>query len=102
MSLLLRRVWHEGDLCDMLIVGNRFAEIAPAGTLTAATDAEEPQETGGPTGPVEVIDAGARLAIVPPFYNGHTHAAMTLLRGSPKTRRWATGSTTTSGPRRPN
>lgn len=81
MSLLLRRVWHEGDLCDMLIVGNRFAEIAPAGTLTAATDAEEPQETGGPTGPVEVIDAGARLAIVPPFYNGHTHAAMTLLRG---------------------
>jgi 5-methylthioadenosine/S-adenosylhomocysteine deaminase len=49
---------------DILIVDGRFASLsAPAGT--------EADETIDATG----------TAILPPFYNTHTHAAMSLLRG---------------------
>lgn len=63
--LLLRRVVVEGRVCDVRIEGGRFARIAP--TL--------------PTEGAEVFDGGGRLALLPAFYNAHTHAAMTLLRG---------------------
>lgn len=63
-SLLLREVVHQNHPTNILIEGNRFKSLnAPADT---------PANT--------VIDCKG-LAILPPFYNAHTHAAMTLLRG---------------------
>lgn len=50
---------------DILIEGSRFARIGD--NLPAGDDAE-------------VVDC-SRFAVLPAFYNGHTHAAMTLLRG---------------------
>ena len=56
-----------GDrVVDVLIAGNRFARIGEV----------PPEESFG----AEVVDC-SRFAIFPAFYNGHTHAAMTLLRG---------------------
>ena len=56
-----------GDrVVDVLIAGNRFARIGEV----------PPEESLG----AEVVDC-SRFAIFPAFYNGHTHAAMTLLRG---------------------
>ena len=55
-----------GKVVDVLIAGNRFARIG----------AVSPEEALG----AEVVDC-SRFAIFPAFYNGHTHAAMTLLRG---------------------
>ncbi len=49
---------------DVLIEGDVFTRISPA------IDAE-----------AELTIDGGNKAILPPFYNGHTHAAMTLLRG---------------------
>lgn len=63
-TLLVRNVRLDGSLTDVLIDGNRFRRIAPGIREEAA----------------RVID-GRGKAIVPPFYNTHTHAAMTLLRG---------------------
>lgn len=63
-TLLIRDVVHNGEVTDVLIAGNRFEAIGKS-----ATEADE------------VIDCRGRMAIVPPFYNSHTHAAMTLLRG---------------------
>lgn len=51
---------------DVLIEGNRFSKIAEPG-LDAPAGAE-------------VVDC-SRFAVFPAFYNGHTHAAMSLLRG---------------------
>lgn len=63
-NLLLKNVLLDGKTTDILIEDYRFKSLqAPAGT---AAD--------------EVIDA-AGMAILPPFYNTHTHAAMSLLRG---------------------
>lgn len=56
-----------GDrVVDVLIAGNRFARIGEV----------PPEESLG----AEVVDC-SNFAIFPAFYNGHTHAAMTLLRG---------------------
>ena len=63
-NLLIRNVTLDGGVCDIFINGNRIERIAP-GIQTAAG---------------YVID-GTGKAAVPPFYNTHTHAAMTLLRG---------------------
>lgn len=52
---------------DILIDHGRFARIA---------DALAPQELEN----AEVLDCSS-FAVMPAFYNGHTHAAMTLLRG---------------------
>ena len=52
---------------DILIEGNRFARIC---------ESLAPQDLDG----AEVVDC-SRFAVLPAFYNGHTHAAMTLLRG---------------------
>ncbi len=62
--LLIRQVLHEGRETDVLIEAHRFARIAPGIEAPGA----------------EVID-GRGQAILPPFYNAHGHAAMTLFRG---------------------
>lgn len=63
-TLLIKNVLHEGTKKNILVEGNRFKAIgAPEGT-----PADEVLEADG-------------MAIVPPFYNTHNHAAMTLLRG---------------------
>ncbi|MDR1759585.1 MAG: amidohydrolase [Fibrobacter sp.] len=63
--VLLKSVLHRREVSDILIRGNRFEKIAPHIEAPAGT---------------RVSDCSGK-AIVPPFYNGHTHAAMTLLRG---------------------
>lgn len=69
-KILLKSVVLPGQGCgkvvDVLIAGNRFARIGVV----------PPEESLG----AEVVDC-SRFAIFPAFYNGHTHAAMTLLRG---------------------
>ena len=63
-SLLIKDVWWEGRTVDVLIEDGRFRRIpAPPGTVAG-----------------RVVDASG-LALLPPFYNTHTHAAMSLLRG---------------------
>lgn len=52
---------------DVLIDGNVFSKIV---------DVSTPEMSNG----AEIIDC-KNLALVPAFYNGHTHAAMSLLRG---------------------
>lgn len=63
-TLLINNVLLNGKRQNVLIEGNRFKQITSEVIPTAD----------------EIID-GSRFAIVPPFYNGHCHAAMTLLRG---------------------
>ena len=63
-TLLLKNVWFDGAVTHVLIEGNRFKKIGAA--------AETPAD--------EVLDAEG-MALLPPFYNMHTHAAMSLLRG---------------------
>ena len=63
-TLLIQRVRLDGAETDILIEGNRIARIAPEIA----------------PGTARVIDGSGKAAI-PPFYNTHTHAAMTLLRG---------------------
>ncbi len=64
MSILIKNGTVNGKPNDVLIVGNRIAKIATAINTPAH----------------QVIDAGNK-AILPGLCNGHTHAAMTLLRG---------------------
>ncbi len=66
MNTLLKNVLHDSRQCDILIEGNKFKTIAAANTIAAAD--------------AKVVDCTG-LAVLPPFYNAHTHAAMTLLRG---------------------
>jgi 5-methylthioadenosine/S-adenosylhomocysteine deaminase len=63
--LLIKDVILNADRTDVVIAGNRFEAIGPQTTVECD----------------EVIACDGRMAIVPPFYNAHTHAAMTLLRG---------------------
>jgi len=63
-QILIQNVLLKGQRTDVLIEGNCFKTIRPG---IAADDAA-------------VID-GTQFAVIPPFYNTHTHAAMTLLRG---------------------
>ena len=64
MSILIKNVSLDGKNTDIAIRGNRIAEIAPG--IAGSFD--------------QVID-GSHYAALPPFYNTHCHAAMTLLRG---------------------
>lgn len=66
--IVIKNICLDGRQVDILIEGNRFSRIYPAGTLEA------------PENCPQVID-GSHLAITPAFYNTHTHAAMTLMRG---------------------
>ncbi|MFW5730505.1 MAG: amidohydrolase [Desulfonatronovibrionaceae bacterium] len=64
MSILIKKVRLEDRIVDVLIQGSRIASIQPE--ITTPAD--------------QTID-GTDKAIFPSFINGHTHAAMTLLRG---------------------
>ena len=64
-KLMLKNVVLNGQLTDAAISGKRFEKIAPG---------LDPQG-------YEVIDGSGKLALLPPFYNTHNHAAMSLLRG---------------------
>ncbi len=66
-NILLKSVLFKGSKRDILIQGNKFAKI---GERLSADDYPN----------AEVVDC-ENFAIVPAFYNGHCHAAMTLLRG---------------------
>ncbi|MBR3065365.1 MAG: amidohydrolase [Bacteroidales bacterium] len=63
-SLLIRHTRYGDKTTDILVVDGRFASLS----ASAGTEADE------------TIDATG-TAILPPFYNTHTHAAMSLLRG---------------------
>ena len=63
-DILIRNVLLDRKQVNVLVAGNRFR------SLSAPADAPARQ----------VIEADG-LAILPPFYNTHTHAAMSLLRG---------------------
>ena len=65
VDLLIKNVIIDKKICDVAITGKIFSQIGENLEVSAA----------------KVIDAGARYAITPPFYNTHTHHAMTLLRG---------------------
>ena len=63
-TLLIRNAWLDGRTTDVLISDGRFRSLtAPSGTQAD-----------------KVVEA-AGMALLPPFYNTHTHAAMSLLRG---------------------
>lgn len=64
---ILQSVLFQGKIQDILISGKKFAKV---GRPLTARDYDK----------ADVVNCKG-LAIVPPFYNGHTHAAMTLLRG---------------------
>ena len=65
-SILLRNIVLNGSTVNIRIEGNRFRNISQ--NLPA-----EPAD--------ETLDAHGQMAILPAFYNAHTHAAMSLLRG---------------------
>lgn len=67
MDLLIRNVLCRGRRVDVAIAAGRYAAIEPAGALRGCSAETE-------------ID-GTRFLLRPPFYNTHTHQAMTLLRG---------------------
>ncbi len=64
MSVLLQNVTHNNQITDILIEGSRFARIFP--NQTPAAD--------------QIIDCRGK-AILPAFYNTHSHAGMSLFRG---------------------
>lgn len=66
-KILLKSVTCNGSVTDIYIEGNRFKKI---------TSNIPPEETEG----AEIVDC-RYYAIFPAFYNTHTHAAMTYLRG---------------------
>ena len=63
--VLLKNIILDGRCQDVLLVGNRFDRFAER--------IDEPAE--------QIIDGAGELALLPPFHNLHSHAAMTLLRG---------------------
>ena len=66
-SVLTQNAGEKPVRKDVLIDGNRFVKIY---------DKVSPEEAGN----AEVVDC-KNFALLPAFYNGHTHAAMSLLRG---------------------
>lgn len=66
-KIVLKSVMVDGQVRDVLISGKRFFKVKKPLTPRDYDKAE-------------VVDC-AGLALLPPFYNGHCHAAMTLLRG---------------------
>lgn len=64
---VLKSVFFEGEKRDILIVDKLFEKVRTP---------LEPADYEG----AEIVDC-SHFAIMPAFYNGHTHAAMTLLRG---------------------
>lgn len=64
MSILIKNVSHNRQLCDLRIDGNKITNIAPQ-----------------ISGEADVIVDGRNKAVLPAFYNLHTHASMSLLKG---------------------
>ena len=87
MTLLIKNAVVDGKCTDISVTGNKITAIAPG-----LPDA----------GAEKIIDCGGHLAATVPFYNTHTHSAMTLLRGMRTTCPFSPGSTNTSGPPKPN
>jgi len=69
MSILIKNVLVDGKEKNIYIEGNAIAAI---------NDASSGEET---VGEAEFVIDGKRKAAIPSLFNGHTHAAMTLLRG---------------------
>lgn len=67
IDILIRNVGFHGRRIDLAIRGGRFVALEAAGTLKDTPAAQ-------------TID-GTPFFVRPPFYNTHTHQAMTLLRG---------------------
>ncbi len=67
-DLVILNVLHRGNRVDVAIQGSIFAAVEPAGTLIQASS--------------KMRWDGANYLIRPPFYNTHTHQAMTLFRGT--------------------
>ncbi|MBE6389793.1 MAG: amidohydrolase [Lentisphaerae bacterium] len=65
MKTLLKNVILDGCSTSILIESGIISRIAPGITIPDA----------------EIFDGCSQLAVLPPFYNAHNHAAMTLLRG---------------------
>jgi len=65
MTILIKNVLVEGKEKNIYIEGNEIAAISEAGSSKEA----------------EFVIDGKRKAAIPALFNGHTHAAMTLLRG---------------------
>ena len=66
-DLILSNALLKGRRVDVAVQGSRFAAVEPASTLAQA-------------GTRERLDC-SHFLLRPPFYNTHTHQAMTLLRG---------------------
>jgi 5-methylthioadenosine/S-adenosylhomocysteine deaminase len=69
MSILIKDVLLDGKARDIYIAGHEIAAITDAGSGSSKF------------GEVEFVIEGKRKAAIPGLFNGHTHAAMTLLRG---------------------
>ncbi len=65
MKTLLKNVVLNGKITSILIENNLISAIAP--------DLDFPE--------AKIYNGNGKLAVLPPFYNAHNHAAMTLLRG---------------------
>lgn len=65
MTILLQNVTFNNQVTDILISGTRFVKIAPH---------QQPQADW------QIIDCSGK-AILPAFYNNHSHAGMSLFRG---------------------
>ncbi|MGN0852495.1 MAG: amidohydrolase [Kiritimatiellia bacterium] len=64
--LLVQRAKFQGREVDLRVSGGRISRLSPSPLTPLAGE--------------ETVDA-AGLVLAPAFYNGHTHAAMSLLRG---------------------
>ncbi len=64
MGIVIKNVHHNNDITDILILGNQIAKISP--DITTKNH--------------KIID-GENKMVLPAFYNTHTHAAMSLMRG---------------------
>lgn len=63
-SILIKNIIHQNQPTNILIEEGRFKSLSAANNTAA-----------------DIVIEGEGKAILPPFYNAHTHAAMTLLRG---------------------
>lgn len=63
-SILIKGVTHENEICDVLLRNGLIEQIAKNIQVQA-----------------DLVIDGAHKAILPAFYNGHTHSPMTFFRG---------------------